>query len=173
MIHWVTAMRRRLWKPFFWIKLSSILRNSASPAAAIRNCLSFEFNNFNLMHGWIFGVNYFMSQPWNIKSSWLQPPLHWVIVSVYLIVRWLTLCVYHSFIFNSLYPTQMAPMTTTVGKLEPPFGKTRLQVLKMFSAILQTNSDDVNEEFAKLGTLQAMWVSMMGVDIQLCQQAFN
>ena len=69
---------------------------------------------------------------------------------------------YHSFIFNSLYPTQMAPMTTTVGKLEPPFGKTRLQVLKMFSAILQTNSDDVNEEFAKLGTLQAMWVSIMG-----------
>ena len=67
----------------------------------------------------------------------------------------------------------MAPMTTTVGKLEPPFGKTRLQVLKMFSAILQTNSDDVNEEFAKLGTLQAMWVSIMGVDVQVCQQAFN
>jgi hypothetical protein len=54
----------------------------------------------------------------------------------------------------------MAAMTTTVGKLEPPFGKTRLQVMKMFSAMLQTNSDDVNEELAKLGTLQAMWVSV-------------
>ncbi|XP_028397033.1 serine/threonine-protein phosphatase 6 regulatory subunit 3-like [Dendronephthya gigantea] len=54
-------------------------------------------------------------------------------------------------------PPPMPAMTTTAGKLEPPFGKTRLQVLKMFSAILQTNSDDVNEEFSKLGTLQAMW----------------
>jgi hypothetical protein len=53
----------------------------------------------------------------------------------------------------------MPAMTTTVGKLEPPFGKTRLHVMKMFSAILQMNSDEVNEELAKLGTLQAMWVS--------------
>ena len=52
-------------------------------------------------------------------------------------------------------------MTTTFGKLDPPFGKTRLQVMKMFSAILQTNSEEVNEEFQKLGTLQAMWVRLI------------
>ncbi|CAB3985774.1 Hypothetical predicted protein [Paramuricea clavata] len=54
-------------------------------------------------------------------------------------------------------PPPMPAMTTTVGKLEPPFGKTRLHVMKMFSAILQMNSDEVNEELAKLGTLQVMW----------------
>ncbi len=60
-------------------------------------------------------------------------------------------------------------MTTTVGKLEPPFGKTRLQVMKMFSAILLTNSDDVNEELAKLGTLQAMWVSCISINKRLAR----
>lgn len=54
-------------------------------------------------------------------------------------------------------PPPMSVMITTAGTLDPPFGKTRLQVMKLLAAVLQTNSEEANEELAKLGTLQVMW----------------
>ena len=60
-------------------------------------------------------------------------------------------------------------MITTVGKLDPPFGKTRLQVTKLFTAILQTNSEEANLELAKLGSLQVMWVSQYKIKSVQCR----
>ena len=50
-------------------------------------------------------------------------------------------------------------MPTTVGKLDPPFGGTRLQVAKLVAALLVTNTQDINAELARLGTLKTLWVS--------------
>ena len=49
-------------------------------------------------------------------------------------------------------------MITTAGKLDPPFGKTRLQVMKLLSAVLQTKSEEANKELAQLATLSVIWV---------------
>jgi serine/threonine-protein phosphatase 6 regulatory subunit 3 len=47
---------------------------------------------------------------------------------------------------------------TTVGTLDPPLGNTRLQVAKLFAALLATNSADVNKEIASLGTTEVLLV---------------
>lgn len=52
----------------------------------------------------------------------------------------------------------MVAISTTAGTLEPPFGKTRLQIMKLFAVVLQAKRNDVKEELAKLGTLNVMWV---------------
>ena len=52
-------------------------------------------------------------------------------------------------------------MPTTVGKLEPPFGGTRLQVAKLVAALLVTNTHDINAELARLGTIKSLWVSLV------------
>lgn len=57
-----------------------------------------------------------------------------------------------------LFPSQMKPMLTTIGTLDPPLGNARLQASKLIAAILATNSDTINAELAKLGTLQVLWV---------------
>lgn len=59
-----------------------------------------------------------------------------------------------SFIVSS----QMKPMLTTIGTLDPPLGNARLQASKLIAAILATNSDTINAELANLGTLQVLWV---------------
>lgn len=51
-------------------------------------------------------------------------------------------------------------MLTTVGTLDPPLGNARLQASKLIAAILATNSDTINAELAKLGTLQVLWVGV-------------
>ena len=56
---------------------------------------------------------------------------------------------------------QTQAMLTTVGRLEPPFGNARLQVAKLIVAILATNSEAVNEELARLGTLKVLWVGRL------------
>lgn len=65
-------------------------------------------------------------------------------------------CVNHLSLF--LFPSQMKPMLTTIGTLDPPLGNARLQASKLIAAILATNSDTINAELAKLGTLQVLWV---------------
>ncbi|XP_046844304.1 serine/threonine-protein phosphatase 6 regulatory subunit 3-like isoform X2 [Xenia sp. Carnegie-2017] len=54
-------------------------------------------------------------------------------------------------------PPPMVAISTTAGTLEPPFGKTRLQIMKLFAVVLQAKRNDVKEELAKLGTLNVMW----------------
>jgi serine/threonine-protein phosphatase 6 regulatory subunit 3 len=47
---------------------------------------------------------------------------------------------------------------TTVGTLDPPLGNTRLQVAKLFAALVATNNADVNNELANLGTTEVLLV---------------
>ncbi|KAL9984425.1 hypothetical protein ACROYT_G006713 [Oculina patagonica] len=54
-------------------------------------------------------------------------------------------------------PPPMKPMLTTIGTLDPPLGNARLQASKLVAAILATNSDTINAELAKLGTLKVLW----------------
>ena len=67
-------------------------------------------------------------------------------------------CVNH--LSSFLFPSQMKPMLTTIGTLDPPLGNARLQASKLIAAILATNSDTINAELATLGTLQVLWVSI-------------
>ncbi|XP_014676902.1 PREDICTED: serine/threonine-protein phosphatase 6 regulatory subunit 3-like isoform X2 [Priapulus caudatus] len=53
-------------------------------------------------------------------------------------------------------PPPLAPMTTTVGVLDPPLGATRLQVAKLVPMLLLTNTHALNTELANLGTLSTM-----------------
>lgn len=50
-------------------------------------------------------------------------------------------------------------MPTTIGILEPPLGNTRLQITKLITALIQTNSHEVNVELANSGTIGVMLVS--------------
>ncbi|XP_048578383.1 serine/threonine-protein phosphatase 6 regulatory subunit 3 isoform X2 [Nematostella vectensis] len=61
---------------------------------------------------------------------------------------------FHDLLSN---PPLMKPMTTTVGILDPPLGNARLQIAKLLSSILGTNSDSINQELASLGTMSVLW----------------
>lgn len=54
--------------------------------------------------------------------------------------------------FKSLLsnPPQKESMNCTFGKLDPPLGNTRLHVVKLLSAILLTNTPNMNHQLAKL-----------------------
>ncbi|XP_072017770.1 serine/threonine-protein phosphatase 6 regulatory subunit 3-A-like isoform X3 [Amphiura filiformis] len=73
-------------------------------------------------------------------------------------------------------PPKLPAMPTTVGKLEPPFGGTRLQVAKLVAALLVTNSEDINAELARLGTIksllelffQYMWNNFLHLEVEKC-----
>ena len=71
-----------------------------------------------------------------------------------------SLIVYIANVLNHIhfFPSQMKPMLTTIGTLDPPLGNARLQASKLVAAILATNSDTINAELAKLGTLKVLWV---------------
>ena len=51
-------------------------------------------------------------------------------------------------------------MLTTVGVLDPPLGNTRLQVVKLFCALVQCNDAKTNREFATLKTFSTLMVCM-------------
>ena len=55
-------------------------------------------------------------------------------------------------------PSQMAPMVTTVGTLDPPLGNTRLQVVKLFSSLLHCNESRISAEIARLKTFSVLMV---------------
>ena len=52
----------------------------------------------------------------------------------------------------------MSPMLTTVGQLDPPLGNTRLQIVRLFSALLQCPSELVAQEFIKLRSFNTLMV---------------
>ncbi|XP_022101948.1 serine/threonine-protein phosphatase 6 regulatory subunit 3-like isoform X2 [Acanthaster planci] len=54
-------------------------------------------------------------------------------------------------------PPEQDPMPTTVGQLSPPFGAVRLQVCKLIAALLVTNTQSINVELARLGTIKSIW----------------
>lgn len=55
-----------------------------------------------------------------------------------------------------LDPPHKPPVRTTAGTLDPPLGNTRLQVAKLFAALVATNIPDVNKELANLGTIEVL-----------------
>ncbi|KAL5010453.1 hypothetical protein ScPMuIL_012758 [Solemya velum] len=55
----------------------------------------------------------------------------------------------HNLLLN---PPRYNAMPTTVGTLDPPLGNTRLQITRLLSALLLTNTHTINVELANLGT---------------------
>ena len=53
---------------------------------------------------------------------------------------------------------QVPALVTTVGRLDPPLGSTRLQVVKLFCALLQCNDARVNKQVAELHTFSILMV---------------
>ncbi|XP_041452558.1 serine/threonine-protein phosphatase 6 regulatory subunit 3-like isoform X1 [Lytechinus variegatus] len=53
-------------------------------------------------------------------------------------------------------PPGRKEMSTTVGKLEPPLGNVRLQISKLVSSLLITNTAAINAELARLGTIKKL-----------------
>lgn len=47
-------------------------------------------------------------------------------------------------------------MKTTIGLLDPPLGKTRVQVTKLLSALVANNNSEVNKELAELDTINVL-----------------
>ncbi|XP_071135754.1 serine/threonine-protein phosphatase 6 regulatory subunit 3-like isoform X2 [Mytilus edulis] len=67
-------------------------------------------------------------------------------------------------------------MPTTIGTLEPPLGNTRLQIARLVSALVLTNTHSVNIELANLGTIgvlfdlffQYVWNNFVHVHVTQC-----
>lgn len=59
-------------------------------------------------------------------------------------------------------------MYTTAGPLDPPLGNTRLQVVRLFAAILQCGNDSIFDEVIRLSTFSTLIVSTAHLWIDLC-----
>ena len=67
-------------------------------------------------------------------------------------------------------------MPTSIGSLEPPLGNTRLQIARLVSALVLTNTHSVNVELANLGTIgvlfdlffQYIWNNFLHVHVTQC-----
>ena len=57
---------------------------------------------------------------------------------------------------------QRDSMHCTFGKLEPPLGNTRLHVGKLLSAILITNTHNINVQLSELQIFNDLLVSKLG-----------
>lgn len=49
-------------------------------------------------------------------------------------------------------------MKTTWGVLDPPVGNTRLNVIRLISSLLQTNTSSVNQELIELNSIGVILV---------------
>ncbi|KAK3776485.1 hypothetical protein RRG08_023835 [Elysia crispata] len=67
-------------------------------------------------------------------------------------------------------------MPTSVGHLEPPLGRTRLQVAKLITALVGANMHQVNQELASLETVQTLldlyfkyeWNNFLHTQVEQC-----
>ncbi|XP_071113932.1 serine/threonine-protein phosphatase 6 regulatory subunit 3-like isoform X3 [Haliotis cracherodii] len=67
-------------------------------------------------------------------------------------------------------------MPTTCGTLEPPLGNTRLQIAKLVTALVSTNTHSVNVELANLGTTRILldlyfkyvWNNFLHTQVEQC-----
>ena len=55
---------------------------------------------------------------------------------------------------------QISTMLTTFGTLDPPLGNTRLQVVRLFSALLMCNDPIIAQEVVKLQLFNTLMVSV-------------
>lgn len=53
-------------------------------------------------------------------------------------------------------PGSSSPVELTIGVLDPPFGNARLQIVRLITALLVTNIQDVYTKLAELNTLQVL-----------------
>ena len=52
-------------------------------------------------------------------------------------------------------------MSTSAGRLDPPLGNARLQLVRLLASLLLTNTPALNTALAQLGTLSTILVSEM------------
>ncbi|XP_078715262.1 serine/threonine-protein phosphatase 6 regulatory subunit 3-like isoform X3 [Lampetra fluviatilis] len=78
-----------------------------------------------------------------------------------------------------LQPPKKAAMITTAGSLDPPLGNTRLHVVKLLAAILQSNVSSINVELMELDTInvlldlffQYVWNNFLHLQVEQCLTA--
>lgn len=51
-------------------------------------------------------------------------------------------------------------MKTTWGVLDPPVGNTRLNVIRLISSLLQTNTSSINEDLMELNSIGVILVRL-------------
>eukprot|EP00731_Ephydatia_muelleri_P029817 Em0021g340a len=77
---------------------------------------------------------------------------------------------------NLLTRTNLPLMLTTMGTLIPPLGNTRLQVIRLFAALLQCNDTSVVKEIIRLNTLSVLlnlflscpWNNFLHTQVEIC-----
>lgn len=60
---------------------------------------------------------------------------------------------------NIVFNFQKGPVHLACGTIEPPLGNTRLTVIKLISALIATNTQEVNDILDQLNTVQVLLVS--------------
>uniref|UniRef100_A0A8B9FV82 Serine/threonine-protein phosphatase 6 regulatory subunit 3 n=1 Tax=Amazona collaria TaxID=241587 RepID=A0A8B9FV82_9PSIT len=72
-----------------------------------------------------------------------------------------------------LEPPKKSVMKTTWGVLDPPVGNTRLNVIRLISSLLQTNTSSVNQELIELNSIGDMffkytWNNFLHTQVEIC-----
>lgn len=66
-------------------------------------------------------------------------------------------------LFNQkLFLPQKSVMKTTWGVLDPPVGNTRLNVIRLISSLLQTNTSSINGDLMELNSIGVILVRSPG-----------
>lgn len=61
-------------------------------------------------------------------------------------------------LIGKLFPPQKSVMKTTWGVLDPPVGNTRLNVIRLISSLLQTNTSSINGDLMELNSVGVILV---------------
>lgn len=59
-------------------------------------------------------------------------------------------------------------MKTTWGVLDPPVGNTRLNVIRLISSLLQTNTSSINGDLMELNSIGVILVRRFRKDVFIC-----
>nr|CAH7754764.1 unnamed protein product [Callosobruchus chinensis] len=73
-------------------------------------------------------------------------------------------------------PPKQQPILTTAGVLEPPLGNTRLQVTRLFAALITVENEEVSKEIESIGTMNVMldlffkyqWNNFLHTQVKSC-----
>ncbi|CAH1990070.1 unnamed protein product [Acanthoscelides obtectus] len=73
-------------------------------------------------------------------------------------------------------PPKQQPILTTVGLLDPPLGNTRLQVTRLFAALVTTENEEVLKEIESCGTMNVLlellfkyqWNNFLHLQVKSC-----
>uniref|UniRef100_A0A452SKX2 Protein phosphatase 6 regulatory subunit 3 n=1 Tax=Ursus americanus TaxID=9643 RepID=A0A452SKX2_URSAM len=75
-----------------------------------------------------------------------------------------------------LEPPKKSVMKTTWGVLDPPVGNTRLNVIRLISSLLQTNTSSINEDLMELNSIGVIldmffkytWNNFLHTQVEIC-----